>query len=95
MILVLHPKYKLKYFEKLGWDDAWIKMAEGIIKDKYFEKLGWDDAWIKTAEGIIKDKFKRSYMDYVLTKPPTDAAKVHVPHFLAQAVLLTYVHHLS
>ena len=61
---------------------------------KYFKKLGWDDIWIKTAEGIIKDEFKCSYMDYVLTKPPTEAVKVHISHFLAQAVLLAYIHYL-
>ena len=32
---VLHLKYKLKYFKKLGWDDGWIKTAETILKDEF------------------------------------------------------------
>ncbi|KAK2465179.1 hypothetical protein APHAL10511_002810, partial [Amanita phalloides] len=33
--IVLHPQYKLCYFEKLNWDPEWIKTAEQIIKDEF------------------------------------------------------------
>jgi hypothetical protein len=33
--LVLHPRYKLRYFEKLGWNNEWIKIAEGIVRDEF------------------------------------------------------------
>ena len=29
--LVLHPKHKLKYFEKQGWEKDWVKTAEEIV----------------------------------------------------------------
>jgi hypothetical protein len=33
--LVLHPRHKLKYFEKQGWDDAWINTAEEIVREEF------------------------------------------------------------
>lgn len=33
--LVLHPKHKLKYFEKQGWDDTWITTAKEIVKEEF------------------------------------------------------------
>ena len=33
--LVLHPKHKLKYFEKQGWDDTWIATAKDIVKEEF------------------------------------------------------------
>ena len=32
---VLHPKHKLKYFKKQGWDEAWIATAEEIVRDEF------------------------------------------------------------
>ena len=33
--LVLHPKHKLKYFEKQNWDEDWIKTAEDIVREEF------------------------------------------------------------
>ena len=33
--LVLHPKHKLKYFEKQDWDKNWIKTAEDIVWEEF------------------------------------------------------------
>jgi len=33
--MVLHPKHKLKYFEKQGWDKAWITTAEEIVREEF------------------------------------------------------------
>ena len=33
--LVLHPKYKLKYFNKQGWDKEWIDTAEEIVREEF------------------------------------------------------------
>ena len=33
--LVLHPRYKLCYFEKLEWEPEWIKTAEDIVRDEF------------------------------------------------------------
>jgi hypothetical protein len=33
--LVLHPKHKLKYFKKQGWDKKWINTAEEIVREEF------------------------------------------------------------
>jgi hypothetical protein len=33
--LVLHPKYKLKYFEKQGWEDEWVKTAKEMVREEF------------------------------------------------------------
>lgn len=33
--LVLHPRHKLQYFKKAGWEDAWIKTARSIVRDEF------------------------------------------------------------
>jgi hypothetical protein len=33
--LVLHPKHKLKYFEKQSWDKKWIATAEEIVREEF------------------------------------------------------------
>jgi hypothetical protein len=32
---VLHPKYKLEYFEEAGWEDDWIETAEELVHDRF------------------------------------------------------------
>jgi len=31
-LTVLHPHHKLQYFEKVGWEDNWIKAAQDIVQ---------------------------------------------------------------
>jgi len=33
--MVLHPRYKLRYFEKLKLEKEWIKTAERIVRDEF------------------------------------------------------------
>ena len=33
--LVLHPKHKLRYFEKQNWEENWIKTAEEIVQEEF------------------------------------------------------------
>jgi hypothetical protein len=33
--IVLHPKHKLKYFEKQNWDETWITTAEEIVREEF------------------------------------------------------------
>ena len=35
LFLVLHPKHKLKYFERQGWDKEWIATAEEIVQEEF------------------------------------------------------------
>jgi hypothetical protein len=50
--LVLHPKHKLEYFRKAGWEDAWVTRAEEIVRTefersyKYSDNL--NDIWAET-----------------------------------------------
>lgn len=32
ILLVLHPRHKLKYFERAGWEPEWISTAEEIVR---------------------------------------------------------------
>jgi hypothetical protein len=34
-LTVLHPRHKLKYFERVGWKRAWIKTAEDLVRTKF------------------------------------------------------------
>jgi hypothetical protein len=35
LALVLHPKYKLRYFRKAGWDEAWITTSRQLVEDEF------------------------------------------------------------
>jgi len=32
---VLHPRHKLRYFNKAGWKADWITTARNIVRDEY------------------------------------------------------------
>ena len=38
MLLVLHPRHKLRYFKVVGWEDEWIDVAEQIVRDEFKHK---------------------------------------------------------
>ena len=31
----MHPRHKLKYFEKAGWESSWIAAAEEIVRAEF------------------------------------------------------------
>jgi hypothetical protein len=35
LLLVLHPKYKLRYFQKAKWQPEWIEEAREIVTRRY------------------------------------------------------------
>ena len=35
MLSVLHPRYKLEYFKKAGWEPDWIDMAEQLVRTSF------------------------------------------------------------
>ena len=40
---VLHPKYKLKYFERANWEPEWIDTAEELLRSQFnqsYRKVG-------------------------------------------------------
>lgn len=50
---VLHPRYKLKYFETAKWPGDWIRAAETAVHDEYADWLsrhGEQEAASSTSE---------------------------------------------
>lgn len=35
---VLHPRHKLAYFKKAGWEMSWIDEAEALVEERYLAK---------------------------------------------------------
>lgn len=54
IILVLHPRHKLKYFESAEWDDEWIDMARQIVRDEFDRTYAFMD--IAVDEGKLEAK---------------------------------------
>ena len=44
MLLVLHPRHKLTYFENAGWEDEWVDRAKEIVRDEFDKSYGSLDA---------------------------------------------------
>ena len=40
---VLHPRHKLQYFKKAGWEDAWIKTAWSIVRNEFNQTYAFMD----------------------------------------------------
>ena len=57
ILLVLHPRHKLKYFKNVGWEQEWIDKAEEIVRSEFDKSYGLLDAsW---AENLaIKPKVR-------------------------------------
>ncbi|KAF6744539.1 hypothetical protein DFP72DRAFT_825542 [Ephemerocybe angulata] len=44
--MILHPRYKLRYFRDRRWEEEWIETAEDILRDEYecsYSSLPVDD----------------------------------------------------
>ena len=40
---VLHPRHKLNYFKKAGWDDTWVKTAQEIVRAEFDQTYAFMD----------------------------------------------------
>jgi hypothetical protein len=40
---VLHPRHKLQYFKKAGWQDSWIETAYTIVRDEFYRTYAFMD----------------------------------------------------
>jgi hypothetical protein len=40
---VLHPRHKLQYFEKAGWEDSWIKTSHEIVRTEFDQSYAFMD----------------------------------------------------
>ena len=41
--IVLHPRHKLQYFEKAGWEESWIKTSHDIVRTEFDETYTFMD----------------------------------------------------
>ena len=40
---VLHPRHKLQYFEKAGWEESWIKTSREIVCTEFDQTYAFMD----------------------------------------------------
>jgi hypothetical protein len=40
---VLHPRHKLQYFEKAGWEESWIKTSREIVRTEFDQTYAFMD----------------------------------------------------
>ena len=40
---VLHPRHKLQYFEKAGWEEGWIKTSRDIVRTEFDQTYAFMD----------------------------------------------------
>ena len=40
---VLHPRHKLQYFEKAGWEEDWIKTSREIVRTEFDQTYAFMD----------------------------------------------------
>lgn len=40
---VLHPRHKLHYFEKAGWEESWIKTSREIVRTEFDQTYAFMD----------------------------------------------------
>jgi hypothetical protein len=51
LLLVLHPRHKLRYFKNVGWQDDWIERAEEIVHTEFDLSYGsLDTSWATSRE---------------------------------------------
>ena len=47
---VLHPRHKLNYFKKAGWEDEWIETARDIVRTEFDQTYAFMDVDILDSE---------------------------------------------
>ena len=48
--LVLHPRHKLRYFKKAGWEDDWIDTAQDIVRTEFDQTYAFMDIDVLETE---------------------------------------------
>jgi len=47
---VLHPRHKLNYFKKAGWEEDWIETARDIVRTEFDQTYAFMDIDIPDSE---------------------------------------------
>lgn len=54
ILLVLHPRHKLRYFKNAGWTDEWVDEAETILRTEFDKSYGSVDAsWAAQSKSKV------------------------------------------
>lgn len=57
---VLHPSYKLQYFENANWDQEWIETAREIVINEYERRYAqYDNVSEEEVEEVEKPSVRR------------------------------------
>ncbi|TFY67078.1 hypothetical protein EVJ58_g1873 [Rhodofomes roseus] len=68
--MVLHPRYKLRYFENARWQEGWINTAEELVRDEYAD-------WRSRHAAMMKEiKKSKNIFDNLPALAPPKPAKV-------------------
>lgn len=57
IILVLHPQHKVDYFEKAGWEEAWVDRAKEIVRTEFERSYKYsdnNDIWGETERTMVR-----------------------------------------
>src|SRR5271168_747090 len=66
VILVLHPRHKLKYFEMAGWEEEWIQTARQIVRSEFDRTYAFMDIKVDTGADDAEDKVRVHILIYLL-----------------------------
>ena len=48
--VVLHPRHKLQYFKKAGWDETWIKTSRDIVRTEFDGSYAFMDIDVESQD---------------------------------------------
>jgi hypothetical protein len=65
--IVLHPRHKLHYFEKAGWEEIWIKTAGDIVRAEYDQTYAFMDFNIETPDSEAHQSIVRIFFQFTST----------------------------
>jgi len=69
---VLHPRHKLHYFKKAGWEEGWIETAQDIVRAEFDQTYAFMDVDVNDPDTVAPQTAVRiflRYLDVWLTLP--------------------------
>jgi hypothetical protein len=58
---VLHPRHKLHYFKKAGWEEAWIETAWEIVRAEFDQTYAFMDIDAEAADSETPQPAVRTF----------------------------------
>ena len=50
---VLHPRHKLHYFKKAGWEEAWIETSRDIVRAEFDQTYAFMDVDVEAPHSDV------------------------------------------